>query len=199
MTGSSQTGVQASADVTASATNTGIFSTVDAAKLPKKKQTTLGLYLSSSDAAKALEGNSGIVFLDVRDPIEVGYVGHPAPIDANVPVALAVHEFDVAHGAYKMALAPDFISDVEGILARKNADRNSPVFVMCRSGVRSAAAAQILTDAGFTNVWNLVEGFEGDTDETGGRSINGWRNAGLSWAYKLTPEQAWKPKEDVPK
>ena len=38
-----------------------------------------------------------------------------------------------------------------------------------------------------------MEGFEGDKDEAGVRSANGWRNAGLPWTYKLTADQAWVP------
>jgi rhodanese-related sulfurtransferase len=64
---------------------------------------------------------------------------------------------------------------------------------MCRSGGRSAAAANALAKAGYTNVWSLVEGFEGDKDAAGKRTANGWRNAGLPWDYKLTTGQAWLP------
>ena len=98
-----------------------------------------------------------------------------------------------------MAPNPDFVAQADAIMARENAEKDSPVFVMCRSGGRSAAAAQALTKAGYTNVWNLVEGFEGDKDDAGQRAVNGWRNAGLPWSYKLTPTQAWLPEKQTGK
>ncbi|MDH3666843.1 MAG: rhodanese-like domain-containing protein [Paracoccaceae bacterium] len=79
-------------------------------------------------------------------------------------------------------------------MKRAGRTRFDPVFVICRSGGRSAIAARQLVDAGYTNVWNLVEGFEGDKNpETGQRELNGWRNAGLPWAYKLSSDTAWQP------
>ena len=57
----------------------------------------------------------------------------------------------------------------------------------------SASAANALANVGYTNVWSLVEGFEGDKDSAGMRAVNGWRNAGLPWSYKLKPSQAWVP------
>ena len=85
----------------------------------------------------------------------------------------------------------DFISQAERIISREGIGKDGTIFVMCRSGGRSAMAAKALAQAGYTNVWNLVEGFEGDKDDQGVRSLNGWRNAGLPWIYKLTPQQAW--------
>ncbi len=168
-----------------------IQSSVKAADLPKAKLTSLGLYLTSADAASALETDPTILFLDVRDPIEVTFVGHPTPIDAVVPLQIATLEFDANAGAYRMKPNPNFVTDVAAIAARQGLAKQHPIFVMCRSGGRSAAAAQALAGAGYTNVWNLIEGFEGDTNDEGDRSLNGWRNSGLPWTYKLTAEQAW--------
>jgi len=54
--------------------------------------------------------------------------------------------------------------------------------LLCRSGKRSAAAAEAATKAGFSNVFNISEGFEGDLDEQERRgAFNGWRHAGLPW------------------
>lgn len=170
-----------------------IQSTVNVSELMEEKQTPLGLYLTSSDAAAALEASPGIVFFDVRDPFEVMFIGHPTSIDAVVPLEIVTPEFDAEQGGYSVELNPDFVAQVDAVVAREGAGKDSPVFVTCRSGNRSAAAAEALSDAGYTNVWNLVEGFEGDKDEAGVRSANGWRNAGLPWTYKLTADQAWVP------
>lgn len=55
------------------------------------------------------------------------------------------------------------------------------VMLMCRSGVRSIAAAKRATELGL-QAYNILEGFEGDADEHGHRgSIGGWRLRGLPW------------------
>ena len=54
---------------------------------------------------------------------------------------------------------------------------------ICRSGVRSSAAAKAATEAGFAKCYNVLEGFEGDKDANGHRgTINGWRFNGLPWS-----------------
>ena len=59
---------------------------------------------------------------------------------------------------------------------------------MCRSGSRSAKAANLLYQAGYKNVYSVIEGFEGDkskiAETKGQRVVNGWKNAGLPWTYK---------------
>lgn len=53
---------------------------------------------------------------------------------------------------------------------------------LCRSGGRSAKGAEAATNAGFTNCYNLLQGFEGDKDEAGHRgTVGGWKVAGLPW------------------
>lgn len=171
-----------------------IRSSVDAASLADDKRTPLGLYLTPQDAHAALTADPRIVFIDVRDPIEVAFVGHAAPMDANVPVMVATHRFDPGQGAYVMEDNSRFVAEVEAIMAREGAGKADPVFVMCRSGGRSAKAARQLIAAGYTNVWNLVEGFEGDRDPASGqRILNGWRNADLPWSHRLTEATAWQP------
>ncbi|MNN95427.1 hypothetical protein D3C81_2142330 [compost metagenome] len=55
------------------------------------------------------------------------------------------------------------------------------VVLLCRSGVRSVAAAQRATALGL-EAYNILEGFEGDADENGQRGrLGGWRLAGLPW------------------
>lgn len=49
---------------------------------------------------------------------------------------------------------------------------------LCRSGARSVAAAIVATEAGFTS-FNILEGFEGEPDHRGERTVNGWKNRGL--------------------
>ena len=91
-----------------------------------------------------------------------------------------------------MPLNESFIEDV-----RKKFDPTDTILVMCRSGGRSAAAVNILAKAGYKQVYNIVDGFEGDDLNTPGshnngrRLVNGWKNAGLPWTYTLDPELAY--------
>lgn len=182
----------AAALISGAAVAGSIASSVDPTALPKSKTTSLGLYLSPKDAAAALAADPSIVFLDVRDPIEVAFVGHAEGVDANVPVATFSHRFDPKANDYAPVQNPNFVAEAEAVLARLGRSKADPVFVICRSGGRSAAAAEKLAKAGFTNVWNLTEGFEGDLNkDTGERTLNGWRNAGLPWTYKMSAEVAW--------
>jgi len=56
------------------------------------------------------------------------------------------------------------------------------VLIDCRSGQRSIAAGVELEKAGFTDVYNVLEGFEGPLDDTHHRgTLGGWRKEGLPW------------------
>lgn len=70
---------------------------------------------------------------------------------------------------------PDFVAQ-----ASDGLDQSEPILCLCRSGARSAAAAAALTAAGFTTVYNISDGFEGNPDHDGHRR-GGWRGAGLPW------------------
>jgi rhodanese-related sulfurtransferase len=60
--------------------------------------------------------------------------------------------------------------------------RDQQVLFLCRSGVRSVAAAQAATQAGYRSAWNILQGFEGPIDGQKQRGrIGGWRSAGLPW------------------
>ena len=56
------------------------------------------------------------------------------------------------------------------------------VMFLCRSGARSNSAANLAAASGYTNAYNILEGFEGDKDANGHRNkVGGWRHAGLPW------------------
>ena len=89
---------------------------------------------------------------------------------------------------------PDFVSRVEQI-----AEHSDTLLVMCRSGGRSVRAVELLTRAGFSNVYNISDGMEGDlvTDTNsvfrGQRMVNGWKNSGLPWTYDVDPKRMVLP------
>ena len=65
---------------------------------------------------------------------------------------------------------------------KRQVDPEALVMFLCRSGARSNAAATLAADSGFTNAYNILEGFEGDKDAGGHRNkVGGWRHAGLPW------------------
>jgi len=170
-----------------------IITDIDPAKVSKSRATPLGLYLSPKAAHNALTENPDIVYVDVRDPIELSFIGHAKGMDKNIPIRIASHKLNPKSGAYQLLPNPNFLAEMDALVKSKHRSKADPLFVSCRSGPRSGAAARLLIKAGYTNVWNLVEGFEGSPDANGVRAKNGWRNAGLPWEYKLTPKTAWTP------
>jgi rhodanese-related sulfurtransferase len=67
--------------------------------------------------------------------------------------------------------------------------KSDTLILICRSGKRSAGAANLLADLGYTRVFTIVDGYEGDKAKSGPmvgqRVVNGWKNNGLPWSYKL--------------
>ena len=102
------------------------------------------------------------LFVDVRMEIESLYVGRPPGVE-NIPW----YEY------------PDLTPDATafaGLVEREAGGKDRTVLLICRSGKRSLDAARGLVAAGFTDVVNVVHGFEGDLNETFQRSrLNGWR------------------------
>lgn len=157
------------------------------AGIPKLKQTVLGLYMRPKEAAEIMSKDGArTLFLDVRTRAEMMFTGWAPMIDGHVPF-VDVTEFwdwDDKEGRYKLEGNPTFSQDVQRLLAAKGLKKSDRVIVMCRSGDRSVRAIEKLAEAGFTNVYNQHEGFEGDLSPYGQRSLNGWKNAGLPWTYK---------------
>ena len=71
----------------------------------------------------------------------------------------------------------DFLAQI-----KQQVDREALVMFICRSGARSHNGAALVTEAGYTACYNVLEGFEGDKDANGQRGkTGGWRHAGLPW------------------
>ncbi|MCM8565257.1 rhodanese-like domain-containing protein [Thauera linaloolentis] len=104
--------------------------------------------------------------VDVRSGEERKFVGH-VPDSLFVPWATGT----------ALTRNPRFVRDLE-----HKAGKDATVLLLCRSGKRSALAAEAAAKAGFKHVFNILEGFEGDLDEQQRRgAFNGWRRAGLPW------------------
>ena len=109
---------------------------------------------------------AGAKLVDVRTKPELQYVG-------SIPGAAAI-EWQTYPGGKPN---PDFLAQLAAV-----APKDQPVMFLCRSGVRSHAAAEAATKAGWKEAYNILEGFEGDKDADGHRNtVGGWRKAGLPW------------------
>jgi rhodanese-related sulfurtransferase len=166
----------------------GVANATDTSSIPKKKRTTLGLYYTPAEAAAHMKksGNHSL-FLDVRDPIEVNFTGTPSVTDANIPFKFAdTRKWHMKKKQFGMLKNINFVADVDARMKAKGLSKSDPVILMCRSGVRSGKAANLLTKAGYTKVYNMFEGFEGDSikkgPNKGQRTINGWKNSNLAWS-----------------
>ncbi len=164
-------------------------------EVPKEKQTTLGLYLTAKEAYDKWKADpEKVKILDVRTPEEYLFVGHPA-MAWNIPSFLQTYQWDAGKRKLPMKPNPGFVSQV-----KESVKTTDILLVMCRSGGRSALAVNQLAEAGFRNVYNIIDGMEGDVvDDPGSvfqgqRMKNGWKNSGLPWTYELDPARMQLPK-----
>jgi rhodanese-related sulfurtransferase len=169
-----------------------ISSSVNPDRLVPHRQTTLGLYLTSKDAHNAVSHNPSIIFIDVRTTAEFGLVGHPSAIDRNIPFASLGRVLNTKFGQYGFERNPHFVSEIEEFVTELGGSKSSDIILICRSGGRSRNSVNLLANSGFTRVWNVVDGFEGGTDDNGHRTIEGWRHDNLPWTYRIEPGQAYR-------
>jgi len=121
--------------------------------------------LSPPDAW-ALARSGQAVLVDVRTAEERKFVGH-VPESIHVPWATGT----------SLTRNPRFVRELEAKVAKP-----AVVLLLCRSGKRSAAAAEAATKAGFAQAFNVDEGFEGELDVNGQRGHDdGWRFHRLPW------------------
>lgn len=131
--------------------------------------------ISPKQAAQLLQEQPKAVFIDVRSSMEFLFVGHPVGA-VNIPW-IDEPDWDInpdfAREARKLAL---------GGICDNEVSHSVPVVLICRSGVRSLEAGKVLLEAGFSQVYNVLEGFEGPLDDKHQRStLGGWRYHGLPW------------------
>ncbi len=172
---------------------------VDKKDIPEYKQTSAGLYITSSEAFDEIQSEGDeILFLDVRTRSEIAVVGMPMVADANVPYMFMSKPmtWNDDWGSFNMTINQNFLSDVKKRLEEKELSQDDRVFLMCRSGGRSASAVDLLTRAGFTNVYSVVDGYEGDKAKNGKRILNGWKNSDLPWSYALDKNKMYQDQID---
>jgi len=161
---------------------------VDVSKVPEKKQTSLKLYLTAKEAYDMKKaGADKVLLIDVRTPEEIQYVGNLGEMmDANIPYQFNdISAFDEKKKVYASSLNSNFTVAVEELVSKRGLTKDSPIIVSCRSGDRSAVSANLLAKAGYTKVYSVFDGFEGDMSKEGRRNVNGWKNANLPWTYNM--------------
>lgn len=174
---------------------------IDAAKVPDIKRTKQERYLDATEA-HALKQQLGdkAYLVDVRTRYEVAYVGMPTVADANIPYVEHPEEapWDDNAGRFKLDVNSDFGPELARRLAERGLGKDDTLILICRSGDRSARAASLLHELGYRKVYTVVDGFEGDLAKDGPhadkRVVNGWKNAGLPWTYKLDKNKLYFPK-----
>lgn len=128
------------------------------------------LSLTPKETAKFLNDNPEALFIDCRSDREFRFVGHPKG---------ALHVSWNEEPGWE--INPHFAGE-----ARKLADNalERPVVVICRTGERSIEAGKALEAAGFSRVYTVRHGFEGDVGPNYQRGqVNGWRFDGLPWEF----------------
>jgi rhodanese-related sulfurtransferase len=116
--------------------------------------------------AWALVQAGAVTLVDVRSAEERKFVGH---VPDSVHVAWAT--------GTALTRNPRFVRELEA-----KTGKGDVLLLLCRSGMRSALAAEAATKAGFTSAFNVLEGFEGELDAQQHRgTADGWRFRGLPW------------------
>lgn len=129
--------------------------------------------ISPQQAWDVLAGEPNAVLVDVRTPAEWNYVGVPDLGQlGKKPLFLPWLFFP------SMEVNPQFVQNLETV----HLSQEAPLLFLCRSGVRSKAAAIAMTARGYTRCYNIAGGFEGDADGAHHRgAVNGWKVGGLPW------------------
>jgi rhodanese-related sulfurtransferase len=126
-------------------------------------------HFKPKETAEFLKQTPNALLVDCRSEMEYLFVGHPTG-------ALHVAWND----GPDWEVNPHFVGQVKKLAGTNHAHR--PILLICRSGNRSLDAGEALERAGFTDVYNVLHGFEGDLDEKHQRNTtNGWRFEGLPW------------------
>jgi len=127
---------------------------------------------SVEETWRALREDSSAVLVDVRTRAEWNFVGVPDLRETGKELVTVEWQ-----GFPDSTRNADFVAEVQ-----QQVRPEQKVFLLCRSGARSRAAAIALTAAGFAACFNVAGGFEGDLDAQKHRGASGgWKAAGLPW------------------
>ncbi|MBT5186309.1 MAG: rhodanese-like domain-containing protein [Kordiimonadaceae bacterium] len=131
--------------------------------------------ITPKEAWDLLSENKKAVLVDVRTLAEWKCVG-----------VTDLSDIDKRNIFIEWVSFPDRIPNEEFIsqLTSAVSDKETSIYFLCRTGVRSIGAAIAATKAGYANSYNILEGFEGDPDEEGHRGRkSGWQGRNLPWQH----------------
>ena len=133
--------------------------------------------ISPREAFDLLQQKANAIFVDVRSHMEYLFIGHPVGA-IHIPW-IDEPDWDIN---------PNFVREIRQLVLGGTshegfgAHHDVPVVLICRSGKRSLEAGNLLIKEGFTEVYNITDGFEGELDDEHHRStLAGWRFDGLPW------------------
>ena len=134
--------------------------------------------VSVDEAWRILQQDKNSLLIDVRTKAEWAFVGVPDVSAAGKELVRVEWQ-----GYPTMERNTDFVESIKQAANDCGASADTNLFVICRSGARSMAAAIALSNAGFKVAHNVAGGFEGDLDSDQHRGgSNGWKASGLPWS-----------------
>ena len=157
------------------------------------------LGMSATDAyAKVQQQDNKVLLVDVRDPVEIMFVGFTDAADVNIPFLLVDRSrFNEERGVFALDKNEAFADQVKAELAKRGMDNTAEVITLCRSGSeRGQPSAEALRAAGLPNARFVINGFQGDPlkdgPQAGMRLQNGWQNSGLPWSRSMNPDKIYR-------
>ena len=133
--------------------------------------------MAADEAYALVESDPAAVLVDVRTRPEWSYVGVPDISQlGKEPIFLEWQLFP------SMGVDPAFGQKLSEMLAARGTSVEAPILFICRSGARSRAAAEAMTERGYARCFNVAGGFEGPPDSSRHRgNLDGWKAKGLPW------------------
>jgi len=129
--------------------------------------------ISSTKGWEMLAENKSSALVDVRTTEEWSLVG--IPIISSLGKELIKIEWLKSPSMVKN-------TNFKTHLMEQVKDKSTPLIFICRSGGRSLAAAEEMLEAGYSECYNIEDGFEGEPDQNGHRgNISGWKFNNLPW------------------
>lgn len=132
--------------------------------------------VSPTQVWDALRTDPNAQLVDVRTDVEWAYVGLPDLAAADKQPLLIPWQLSPS-----LQVNTGFVDQMK----QAGLTPSHRIYFLCRSGVRSLAAAQAAQGAGFPHAYNITDGFEGPPDEDGHRgTVAGWKAESLPWRQR---------------
>jgi rhodanese-related sulfurtransferase len=133
--------------------------------------------IGADTAYALLEEDQTAVLVDVRTEAEWAYVG--VPDLSRIGKEVVFVDWQTFPSMHRNV---DFVASVSKMLGERGVSHDAPVLFICRSGVRSLAAARAMSEVGYTRCVNVAGGFEGPADASRQRGrVDGWKAKNLPW------------------